>query len=228
MTKNEPSIDLTTTQISTHGLAGDRDPLAPDLYPPQGPVPAGTKLGAILGKPEATRERTGEGIDGEKVVWEGTYAMKNFVGRLTWRAIATVLFLGVSVFIWGSKHHDLALAVYVAGFCLAVAWVALAYRIIMARFGHYYRLTTRRLFVSSGLWQRRRDQVELLRISDVFTRQSWFERLLSVGTVIVVSSEQALPTVYLPGVADPKRVMDLVWHHARAERDERSVRVQDV
>ena len=45
------------------------------------------------------------------------------------------------------------------------------YRMILARYSHYYRLTTRRLFVSTGFVHRRRDQMELLRVKDVFTRQ---------------------------------------------------------
>ena len=93
------------------------------------------------------------------------------------------------------------------------------YRIIKAGYGHYYRLTTRRLFVSTGLMHRRRDQMELLRVKDVFTRQTLVERWLSLGTVVVVSNEKELPTFYLAGVNDPKRVMDLVWHCARAERE---------
>jgi len=45
---------------------------------------------------------------------------------------------------------------------------------------------------------------------------------------VVVSSEPQLPTFYLAGVNDPKRVMDLVWHCARAEREGKSVQVDNV
>jgi hypothetical protein len=102
------------------------------------------------------------------------------------------------------------------------------YRIMLARFGHFYRLTTRRLFVSTGLMRRRRDQMELLHVKDVFTRQTLIERWLSLGTVVVVADDKELPIFYLAGVDDPKRVMDLVWNYARAERDNRSVRVDQV
>ena len=109
-----------------------------------------------------------------------------------------------------------------------VYWLALVYRIVYARFGHYYRLTTRRLFVSTGLMHRRRDQLELLRIKDVFTRQRLTERWLSIGTVVVVPDDQALPTFYLAGVDDPKAVMDLVWHHSRAQREGSAVQVENL
>lgn len=70
--------------------------------------------------------------------------------------------------------------------------------------------------------------MELLRVQDVYTRQSLFQRWLSVGTVVIVSSEPHFPLLYLTGVDDPKYVMDLVWHHARAERDRRSVKVDQI
>ena len=39
------------------------------------------------------------------------------------------------------------------------------------------------------------------------------------GTVVVTSKEAGLSTCNLPGIDDPRRVMDLIWHNARAERD---------
>ena len=70
--------------------------------------------------------------------------------------------------------------------------------------------------------------MELLSVKDVFTRQTLIERWLSLGTVVVVSSERDLPVFYVTGVQDPKEVMDLIWHHARSERDHRSVKVDHV
>jgi membrane protein YdbS with pleckstrin-like domain len=116
----------------------------------------------------------------------------------------------------------------IAGGIVALLWLQLIYRMVQAHFGHYYRLTTRRLFISTGLMRRRRDMMELLRIKDVYTRQSLIERWLSLGTVVIVSSERDLPIFYVTGVQNPKEVMDLVWHHARAERDHRSMKVDKV
>ena len=103
-----------------------------------------------------------------------------------------------------------------------IYWAMLVVRIVQAQYGHYYRLTNRRLFVSTGLMRRRRDQMELLRARTFYTRQTLVERWLSLGTVVVVSTEPQMPIFYITGVSDPKEVMDLVWHYARAERDLRA------
>ncbi len=71
--------------------------------------------------------------------------------------------------------------------------------------------------------------MELLTVKDVFTRQqSLLERWLSLGTVVVVPTQKDAPTFYVTGVDDPKEVMDLIWHHARSERDVRTVKVDEV
>ena len=162
------------------------------------------------------------------MVWEGRYSMKNFIGRITFRALLTIAWIALAAYTWGYDHEEIRVVTILAGIVLVLLWVALIYRIIQARYGHYYRLTTRRLFVSTGLFNRRRDQVELIKVNDVYTQQKLIERWLSVGTVVVKSSEPALPTCYLAGVNDPKEVMNTVWHYARAERDHRSVMVDRV
>jgi len=154
--------------------------------------------------------------------------MKNFLGRLILRTLLTIGWMALAVYTWGYSDGSLAALTIISGLVLGVLWIMIIYRIIQARFGHYYRLTTRRLFISTGLMRRRRDMMELLRVKDVFTRQSLMERWLSLGTVVVVCSDRDLPTFYIAGVDDPKRVMDLIWHHARAEREGRSVIIDNV
>jgi membrane protein YdbS with pleckstrin-like domain len=235
MTTDDRTPLLTTTEVLTN-VAGDpavsRVPGGDPLYPPEGPDPSGTRPDAVAAMEDESAHRAdqerGVGIEGETVVWEGRYGLLNFVGRIATRSFLTVAWIVLAIYTWGYSNGSLAPVTIVAGVVIAILWVALAYRILQACCGHFYRLTNRRLFVSTGLLDRRRDMMELLRVKDVFTRQNLIERWLGIGTVVVVSSDKDTPTFYLPGVSDPKRVMDLVWHHARAERDERSVKVEQV
>lgn len=224
-----PINQITTTDLpETPAVAESSRP--DKLYPPAGPAPSGTR-------PESSRnmeaptdlETKGPGIEGEEVVWEARYSMKNFIGRLVGRTVLTIAWIGLAFYTWEyDGYESLQIVTALLGLGLLLLWAGLIYRIILARYGHYYRLTTRRLFVSTGLMRRRRDQMELLRINDVYTKQTLIGRWLSVGTVVVVSPDPISPMFYLAGVDDPKRVMDLVWHYARAERDNRSVMVDQV
>jgi membrane protein YdbS with pleckstrin-like domain len=234
MAANETNPPMTTTEVSTR-FDGPPTVVQPEssnaLYPPEGPDPAGTKPEAVEAMANDTADKgvQGAGIEGEEVVWEARYAMRNFIGRIAFRIVLTVAWLALAVYTWGYRNeNDLGVLTAIAGGIVALLWLQLIYRMVQAHFGHYYRLTTRRLFISTGLMRRRRDMMELLRIKDVYTRQSLIERWLSLGTVVIVSSERDLPVFYVTGVQNPKEVMDLVWHHARAERDHRSMKVDKV
>jgi len=252
MAANETMTPINTTQVTTTEVtpttpfppnqAGPAAPALPEapqepqgepLYTAQGPDPAGTDPQAVNRMEAETEDaiednKEGPGIEGEQIVWEARYSLKNFIGRIVSRVLLTAGWIVMAAFTWGYGYDNLAPVTIVVAVALGFYWLTLIVRILQARYAHYYRLTTRRLFVSTGLMRRRRDQMELLRIDDVFTRQTLLERWLSIGTVVVVSKESELPTFYITGVSDPKRVMDLVWHYARAERDHRSVRVQNV
>jgi len=228
MSADETTPVMTTRQVTTSFNGPPTVAGSPSGDHPRPPSLAGTPPATAVADGDTVNEAAGKGIEGEEVVWEARYAMKNFVGRLAIRTLLTIGWIALAVYTWGYSDGTIAPVTIVSGLVLLVLWIALTYRIIQARFGHYYRLTTRRLFISTGLMRRRRDMMELLRVKDVFTRQSLVERWLSLGTVVVVCSDRDLPTFYVAGVDDPKRVMDLIWHHARAEREGRSLIVDNV
>jgi len=244
MADKETATMLETNQIATTDLAGA--PASPGLSvpqpPPVSPPPAPSDPHQVPdpqgSNPAAEQQIEDEaeakgadapGIEAEQVVWEARYSLKNFIGRLTFRAVLSLAWFGLLIYTFaGDGHPELAPVTIIAGVVLGIIWVALLYRMLRACYGHHYRLTNRRLFVSTGLLRRRCDQMELLHVKDVFTRQTLVERWLSLGTTVVVSKESELPTFYLAGVNDPDKVMDLVWHCARAEREGKAVQVDNV
>lgn len=219
-----------TNQVTTTELG----PSGPIDYPDVGlvtPIPAqpGTATASPAAASEIQAEHKPLGVEGEDVIWEGRYSMRNFLGRGMARVVGVIAWVALASYTFGYGHENLETLTWILGAVVLLWTVALGLRMFQAHYSHFYRLTNRRLFVSSGIFHRRRDQMELLSIKDVFTRQlSLFDRWLGLGTVVVVSSEQALPTIYLSGVDDPKAIMDLVWHHARAERDQNSVKINHV
>ncbi len=201
------------------------------LYSQGVPQPTGTTEGAEQRADTGanTDPVAGTGVEGELVVWEGRYSMRNFIGRLVFAGLLSAGWVALAIYTWGMETQRSSSVAIVAGVVVVILWIWFGFRMMRARYSHYYRLTTRRLFVSTGIVHRRRDMLELLRLKDVFTRQqSLLDRMLGLGTVVVVSSDKDMPTFYVAGVDDPKRVMDLIWHHARSERDQRSVKIDQV
>ncbi len=114
------------------------------------------------------------------------------------------------------------------GFVLLFFWIATGFKLLRAERSHHYRLTTRRLFVTTGLFHRRLDQVELVRVKDLYIRENVVGRWIGVGNVVLISSEETLPKALLFGIEEPRRVMDLIWHHTRLERDRRTTEVNHI
>lgn len=226
-----PANPLATIEI-------DASPVAPAIVatevpaPTPTPTPDGPQPIVDRGNPniphETAVEAMGVGTDGEVNIWEARYSMRNFIGRLVFWSIVAVAWVAFAVYTWGYNHPGLVAPAIIAGIVVAVIWFLLVRRIVLARFGHYYQLSNRRIVVSTGLFDRRRDQMELLRVQDVYTRQTLWQRWMGLGTVVIQSSEAHFPIIYLVGVEEPRTVNDLVWHHARAERDRRSVKVDQI
>ena len=223
-----PAVD--TTSLQPHSLA----PLEanPTVAAPANPAGQIDDTADPDIPHETKEEALGVGTQGEVDLWQARYSMKNFVGRLVIFGTATIAWAVLATSIWGfgyGKDTGLWVLAMAFGIFLGISWVIILRKIFLARFGHFYRLTNRRVFVCTGVFGRREDQMELLRIQDVFIQQhSLMQRMLCLGTVALVPNDKSLPNLYLAGVNDPQSVMDMVWDHARSERDRRSVKVDSI
>ena len=231
-----PEMSISTADVAPTTAVEPAPPAAPPAgatptlpYAPEGPRGADAVAPAPAANRQSQPDKADPAVDEEQTIWEGRYSFKNFFIRLTTMTVLTVAW--IVLWFWshdGTDRGGWSTLAVIAGILLGLVWLGLIRRIVMARFGHKYRLTDRRVFVGTGVFTRRRDQMELIKAKDVFTNQTFSQRFLGVGTVVVVSSEAHFPIMYLTGVNEPKAVMDLVWKHARSERDNRAVHVDQV
>jgi hypothetical protein len=193
----------------------------------------GADAGATAGvksKPDESRPSSAgssAGLEDEQTLWEGRYSAKNFLGRAIFSAVLILAWLALAVATWGFGYR-LAFLAYLTGGAVLLYCCITGFKYLRARRNSYYRLTSRRLFLTTGIFQRRVDQVELVRVKDLFVRQTLVGSWLDLGSVILISSEQTLPKAVLLGIEEPQRVRDLVWHHTRLERDQRTSEVNHV
>ncbi len=173
-------------------------------------------------------ETAAPGVEGEETVWEGHYSPKNFIGRALLGGALILAWLYVVYRTWFVNTQASSVWALGLGVCVLLYWLNLGYRFIRAHRGHHYRLTTRRMFVTTGFFNRRVDQIELIRLKDVYIQQSMIGDWLGIGNVVLISSEHTLPKAHLLGVEDPRGLMDLVWHHMRLEQSEKTNRVNHV
>jgi membrane protein YdbS with pleckstrin-like domain len=167
--------------------------------------------------------RSADPEDPEEVLWEGRFSKLAMIG--SW--------IGAGLF---------TLAVVVAGFVVAfdgamwtwaavaigVVWVVLALKLLYQQLSVRYTLTSQRLVHEHGLLWRSTDRIEAIDIDDVTFTQGPIARIVGVGNVKVVSSDESTPVFYLQGIDDVRHVATIIDEVRRKERRKRGVHIESV
>lgn len=109
------------------------------------------------------------GIEDEETLWDGRYSPKNFLGRAIFAGLVVFAWVALALATWGFGHSGLAFVTYVTGGAALLYCLYMGFKFVRVRRNHYYRLTSRRLFLTTGIFYRRVDQIELIRVKDLRT-----------------------------------------------------------
>ena len=82
----------------------------------------------------------------------------------------------------------------------------------------HYTLTETCLYIRSGLFTVREEEIRLYRVMDVTLRQSFGERLFGLGTIHLCTSDPSTPEVDVKRIRHPKEVRSLLSDRAETER----------
>ena len=133
-----------------------------------------------------------------------------FDGHPSWRATLGFYVLGFVVAVIAG-----VVAGVVAGTAVGVAVLVVALAIVLVvgflrRIGTHYLVTTERLRIRRGILARRVQQTQLNRVQNVNTDQSFFERVLQIGTVDFDTAGTDDSDFSFRGIADPEHVVGAV------------------
>ena len=91
-----------------------------------------------------------------------------------------------------------------------------------------YGLTTQRLKMSRGVFNRVFDEVEIYRIKDSTVRQTLLQRLVGIGTIDLVTSDRTHPTLTMTHIPAFREVQAMIRTQTEASRRARGVREIDM
>lgn len=153
--------------------------------------------------------------EAEKDVW--TAAPSLWIGFRTyfWSFVFSIMFLVATIF------HVAAWF----GILLVVAIVILrVFRIKSIK----YELTTQRLRIISGIFARRIVEIELFRVRDLSMEQGFFQRLLGIGTIKAVSTDEDVEDIFLNGVKGVLKVKENLRKYVMQTRKATGTRDLDI
>lgn len=91
-----------------------------------------------------------------------------------------------------------------------------------------YEVTTTRVRKRIGLLSIRRDDLELYRVKDITVRQPLTQRLFSVGTIHLQTSDRSTPELVLYGIPKVDEIREQIRNAVEYLRDKKRVREIDV
>ena len=133
-----------------------------------------------------------------------------FDGHPSWRATLGFYVLGFLLAVVAGVIAGVA-----GGTTLGVVVLVAALAIVLVvglvrRLGTHYLVTTERLRIRRGILSRRVQQTQLERVQNVNTDQSFFERVLQIGTVDFDTAGTEDSDFTFRGIADPEQVVGAV------------------
>lgn len=91
-----------------------------------------------------------------------------------------------------------------------------------------YAITTQRLTLETGVFKRELEEIELYRIKDTQLTRTFIQRVLKLGTVTVVSSDESMPRLVIPWIKNPIEVRQHLRENVELVRRARGVRELDM
>ena len=84
------------------------------------------------------------------------------------------------------------------------------------------------LTLETGVFRRELEEIELYRIKDTTLTRSFVQRLIGLGTVTVISSDESMPTLVIPAIRGAAEVRQIIRENVELVRRARGVRELDM
>ena len=91
-----------------------------------------------------------------------------------------------------------------------------------------YRMSEDRLFLSTGFFTTKDDEVLLYRVRDISLTITLWQRIFGVGTVTIMSSDKTLPTLVLKNIKQPRIIKEKIHQQVEEMKMRRRMRIGEI
>lgn len=91
-----------------------------------------------------------------------------------------------------------------------------------------YKLTEDRLFVETGFFSTKYEEIVLYRIKDISLKRTLWQKLCGVGTITVQSSDKTTPVLIIKNVKKSFAVKELLHESVEQQKLARRYRISEV
>lgn len=148
----------------------------------------------------------------EQVVWEGSQSQVLNFGIFISMGIVSLIILVVSLMFFPLA----AVLVVIPLAYILVKWIVVK--------NHRYKVTTERIFYTTGIFSKRTEAMELYRVRDVDMYEPFWQRLFKLGNVSLTTSDKTSMNFLLKAVPNPAELMNNIRKNVELRRDVKRVR----
>ncbi|MEA2490457.1 MAG: hypothetical protein QOH21_2249 [Acidobacteriota bacterium] len=148
----------------------------------------------------------------EQTLWHGTPSPTLLAGHIAGMVVVLVALPLLTRFFAASVDDGdtLRRAGYIITACLLfiqliaflVAWMRLR--------STMYTITNQRVLIEQGVFTKSVDEIDLRYVDDSQFMQTFFDRLLGIGNVTLISSDKTTPRYVLRSIKDPRAVREII------------------
>ena len=91
-----------------------------------------------------------------------------------------------------------------------------------------YRMSEDRLFLSTGFFTVKDDEILLYRVRDISLTITLWQRIFGVGTVTIISSDKTLPTLVLKNIKQPRMIKEKIHQQVEEMKIRRRMRIGEI
>ncbi|MCI0449524.1 MAG: PH domain-containing protein [Chlorobi bacterium] len=150
--------------------------------------------------------------DKEEIIWEGSQSQILNISTFFLMGIIAIIILVLSL-----MFFPLALVLAV----IPLAYIFIKWLIVK---NHKYKVTTERIFYTTGIFSKKTEAMELYRVRDVDMYEPFWQRLFKLGNIRLTSSDETTENFLLKAVPNPSKLMDDIRKHVEIRRDVKRVR----
>ncbi|HZN64795.1 MAG TPA: PH domain-containing protein [Tepidisphaeraceae bacterium] len=163
--------------------------------------------------------------DAEVVYYKGSPQIRGELGKVSLWAIIGVLLI-IAPFVYYLLQNEwwpwyVILGLVVLGLILLFIPVLIVRQV-------RYCISNYRIDYERGLLGKKIDTMELWHVDDINFRQSFFDRLMGVGTIVVFSDDQTTPNLELKGLPNPREIFEKLKQRVISVKRQRGVIKMDV
>lgn len=148
----------------------------------------------------------------EEIIWEGSQSQVLNFGIFISTGIISIIILVLSF-----MFFPLAAALVIIPLVyMLIKWITVR--------NHRYKVTTERIFYTTGIFSKRTEALELYRVRDVDMYEPFWQRLFKLGNVALTTSDKTSMNFLLKAVPHPAELMNNIRKNVELRRDVKRVR----